>query len=168
MAKRQGWHGERQAHGLCAKGIKVRKPKVKAGVSERISVKDNIFLLFSDKVGVASASRDIQRTVDSTVKAMNKLLKDYKKYGIKRDVLLSELYKTYSYEHIPDMKNLLRDEDTYWELSKKEKHNLSFPLFKQGVAIDKKLDKYVEFGANDTASREAIIEYIDSKVKKVN
>jgi len=28
---RQGWHGENEAHGLCAKGIKVRKPKMKAG-----------------------------------------------------------------------------------------------------------------------------------------
>lgn len=31
MSKRQGWRNEREAHGLCARGIRVRKPKMRAG-----------------------------------------------------------------------------------------------------------------------------------------
>lgn len=31
MTKRQGWHGEREAHGLCARGISVRPRKMWAG-----------------------------------------------------------------------------------------------------------------------------------------
>jgi len=39
---RQGWHGERQAHGLCAKGIRVRPPKMSAS-GRGVPVGDSVF-----------------------------------------------------------------------------------------------------------------------------
>ena len=75
-----GWHGERYAHSLCARGVKVRPDKMKAtkkqflevGKGKYIDRKENIFALY-DKKGVREATMDIQETVDKVVKELWKL-----------------------------------------------------------------------------------------------
>jgi len=47
MTKRQGWKGEREAHGLCAKGITVRRPRMMAS-GRSVNLSEGDLLLSPD------------------------------------------------------------------------------------------------------------------------
>jgi len=66
----KGWKGEREAHGLCAKGITVRRPRLRAGGFDYSSV-------------VASA---VEQTVDEDYEEIDRIAQDildiYYKYDV--------------------------------------------------------------------------------------
>ena len=88
MKGRSGWKGESRNHGLCAKGITVRKPKMKAS-------------------GVVDRTEDIKQKYPEIVKSMDKL--EFHREQRENETaimleLMKELFETVGLEESHDLK----------------------------------------------------------------